>query len=73
MINSQQKKSTFQYSFNCHIIQINSKLCGYYIFLVDFAFDLALEQTDERVKQGLMRVYEKILSDYEQGLETKDF
>lgn len=36
-------------------------------------FDLALEQTDERVKQGLMRVYEKILSDYEQGLETKDF
>ena len=37
------------------------------------AFDLALEQTDERVKQGLMRVYEKILSDYEQGLETKDF
>ena len=37
------------------------------------AFDLALEQTDERVKQGLMRVYEKILSEYEQGLETKDF
>lgn len=37
------------------------------------AFDLSLEQTDERVKQGLIRVYEKILSDYEQGLETIDF
>ena len=37
------------------------------------AFDLAFEQTDERIKQGLMRVYEKILNDYEQGLETKDF
>ena len=37
------------------------------------AFDLALNQTDERIKQGLMRVYEKILTDYEQGLETIDF
>ena len=37
------------------------------------AFDLALEQTDERVKQGLLRVYEKILSDYENNLETIDF
>ncbi len=37
------------------------------------AFDLSLEQTDERVKQGLMRVYEKILSDYENNLETIDF
>ena len=37
------------------------------------AFDLALDQTDERIKQGLMRVYEKILSDYEQDLETVDF
>ena len=37
------------------------------------AFDLSLEQTDERVKQGLIRVYEKILTDYEQNLETVDF
>jgi hypothetical protein len=37
------------------------------------AFDLALNQTDERIKQGLMRVYEKILSDYEQDLETVNF
>lgn len=37
------------------------------------AFDLALDQTDERVKQGLMRVYEKILSDYENDIETLDF
>lgn len=37
------------------------------------SFDIAISQTDPKITKGFLRVFDKILSDYEQRLETIDF